>query len=86
VVCIRVILVDLTEDCHAVSGCEGLPSSEWLEPHLTFPAKANSVPGRMHTAVVVSSGDANPTVPVPKFLVVSVSPILAERDLMLCRL
>jgi hypothetical protein len=32
--------------------------------HFTSSEKASSVPGRMHTAVVESSGAANPRVPV----------------------
>jgi hypothetical protein len=41
---------------------------------------ASSVPGRTHTAVVASSGAANPRVPVPKLRVASLSPTFAERD------
>src|SRR5258708_40144446 len=48
--------------------------------------KASSVPGRMDTAVVESSGAANPRVPVLKLIVVSLSPTLAGRDLTWCRL
>jgi hypothetical protein len=40
----------------------------------------------MHTAVVESSGAANPHVPVLKLWVVSLSPTFAGRDLTLCRL
>src|SRR6476620_5978005 len=43
-------------------------------------AKASSVPGRTQTAVLASSGAANPRVPVLKFRVVSLSPTLAGRD------
>src|SRR5271155_5763178 len=48
--------------------------------------KASSVPGRRQTAVVGSSGAANPRVPVPKLWVVSLSPIFAGRDLVDCKL
>src|SRR5260221_2373219 len=54
--------------------------------HITSPEKASSVPGRMQTAVVESSGVANPRVPVLKLWVVSLSPTFAGRDLTLCRL
>src|SRR5271165_4455285 len=54
--------------------------------HLTSPANASSVPGRTHTAVVGSSGAANPRVPVLKLTVVSLSPTLAGLDFALCRL
>jgi hypothetical protein len=37
--------------------------------HITSAEKASSVPGRMQTAVVVSSGAANPRVPVLKLWV-----------------
>jgi hypothetical protein len=57
-----------------------------LGPHLTWLAKASSVPGRTQTAVLTSSGAANPRVPVLKFRVVSLSPTLAGRDLTLCKL
>src|SRR5262245_28212527 len=40
----------------------------------------------MQTAVVESSGAANPHVPVMKLWVVSLSPTVAGRDLTLCRL
>src|SRR5215831_17151503 len=40
----------------------------------------------MQTAVVESSGAANPHVPVLKLWVVSLSPTFAGRDLTLCRL
>src|SRR6266480_7142791 len=40
----------------------------------------------MQTAVVESSGVANPRVPVLKLWVVSLSPTFAGRDLTLCRL
>src|SRR6266436_7545740 len=40
----------------------------------------------MQTAVVGSSGAANPHVPVMKLWVVSLSPTFAGRDLTLCRL
>src|SRR5262245_62761273 len=56
------------------------------EAHVTSSEKASSVPGRMHTAVVQSSGAANPRVPVLKLIVVSLSPTLAGRDLTWCRL
>src|SRR5215470_17897894 len=46
--------------------------------HFTSSEKASSVPGRMHTAVVESSGAANPRVPVLK--------LLAGRDLTWWRL
>src|SRR5262249_22245565 len=54
--------------------------------HFTSSEKASSVPARMHTAVVESSGAANPRVPVLKLIVVSLSPTLAGRDLTWCRL
>src|SRR5258706_8348598 len=54
--------------------------------HFTSSEKASSVPGRMQTAVVRSSGEANPRVPVLKLRVVSLSPTLAGRDLTWCRL
>jgi hypothetical protein len=57
-----------------------------LTPSVTSSEKASSVPGRMHTAVVESSGAANPRVPVLKLIVVSLSPTLAGRDLTWCRL
>src|SRR5271155_2320212 len=47
---------------------------------------ASSVPGRRQTAVLGSSGAANPRVPVSKFLVVSLSPTLAGRDRADCKL
>src|SRR5438270_12285083 len=37
--------------------------------HFTSSEKASSVPGRTHTAVVRSSGEANPRVPVLKLTV-----------------
>src|SRR2546430_11937410 len=46
--------------------------------HLTSSEKASSVPGRTHTAVVESSGAANPRVPVLKFTVLSLSPNVAK--------
>src|SRR6266511_1114363 len=46
--------------------------------HFTSSEKASSVPGRMHTAVVESSGAANPRVPVLKLVVASLSPTLAD--------
>src|SRR5262249_48954323 len=49
-------------------------------------AKASSVPGRTQTAVLASSGAANPLVPVLTWWVVSLSPTLAGRDLTLCKL
>src|SRR4029453_11294240 len=54
--------------------------------HCTSSEKASSVPGRMHTAVVESSGAANPRVPVLKLKVLSLSPTLAGRDLTWWRL
>src|SRR4029450_7219237 len=54
--------------------------------HCTSSEKASSVPGRMHTAVVESSGAANPRVPVLKLRVVSLSPTSAGRDFTWCRL
>src|SRR5919198_5385653 len=48
--------------------------------HCTSSEKASSVPGRMHTAIVESSGAANPRVPVLKLRVVSLSPTSAGRD------
>src|SRR5207244_4909386 len=54
--------------------------------HITSPEKASSVPGRMQTAVVESSGAANPHVPVLKLRVVSLSPTFAGRDLTWCKL
>src|SRR6266700_943878 len=56
------------------------------DAHITSAEKASSVPGRMQTAVVESSGAANPHVPVLKLWVVSLSPTFAGRDLTLCRL
>src|SRR6516164_4495532 len=53
---------------------------------MTSAEKASSVPGRMQTAVVESSGAANPRVPVLKLRVVSLSPTFAGRDLTWCRL
>jgi hypothetical protein len=47
---------------------------------ITFLEKTSSVPARTHTATVGSSGAANPRVPLPKSRVVSLSPILAGRD------
>src|SRR5262249_44114076 len=38
------------------------------EAHFTSSEKASSVPGRMHTAIVESSGAANPRVPVLKLI------------------
>src|SRR6516165_6317768 len=54
--------------------------------HFTSSEKASSVPGRMHTAVVESSGAANPRVPVLKLTVLSLSPTSAGRDLTWWRL
>src|SRR5213595_253630 len=54
--------------------------------HFTSSEKASSVPGRTHTAVVRSSGEANPRVPVLKLTVLSLSPTLAGRDLTWWRL
>src|SRR4029453_6255048 len=54
--------------------------------HFTSSENASSVPGRMHTAVVESSGAANPRVPVLKLTVLSLSPTLAGRDLTWWRL
>src|SRR5215467_9464840 len=56
------------------------------DAHITSAEKASSVPGRMQTAVVESSGAENPHVPVLKLRVVSLSPTVAGRDLTLCRL
>jgi hypothetical protein len=54
--------------------------------HLTAVAKASSVPGKTQTAVLVSSGAANPIVPVLKCWVLSFSPALAVRDFTFCKL
>src|SRR4029077_14879815 len=54
--------------------------------HSTSAEKASSVPGRMQTAIVESSGAANPHVPVLKLWVASLSPTFAGRDLTWCRL
>src|SRR5258708_11206651 len=59
-----------------------IPDAEHIAP----PEKASRVRGRMQTAVVESSGVANPRVPVLKLWVVSLSPTFAGRDLTLCRL
>ena len=53
---------------------------------LTGVVKASSVPGRTQTAVLQSSGAANPRVPVLKYWVRSFSPTLAGRDLTVCKL
>src|SRR5437899_7160188 len=57
-----------------------------LFPYTTLFRSASSVPGRMQTAVVESSGAANPRVPVLKLQLVSLSPTFAGRDLTWCRL
>jgi acyl carrier protein len=48
--------------------------------HLIAVAKASSVPERTRTAVLASSGAANPTMPGLKCSVLSFSPTLAGRD------
>ena len=54
--------------------------------HSTSAERASSVLGRMQTAIVESSGAANPHVPVLKLWVVRLSPTFAGRDLTWCRL
>ena len=82
----RVVLVDLPEDGRRVMNCIAFQPSTLRGRQLTSLAKASSVPGRTQTAVLASSGAANPLVPVLKWCVVSLSPTLAGRDLTLCKL
>jgi hypothetical protein len=77
----RHVLVDLPKDRRPELYCFGLAAKEAKRGAFTSSEKASSVPGRMHTAVVESSGAANPRVPVLKLIVVSFSPTLAGRDL-----
>jgi len=67
-----------------LAGILRMSSRQFYWTHFTASEKASSVPGRMHTAVVKSSGVANPRVPVLKLIVVSLSPTLAGRDLTWC--
>lgn len=67
------ILVGLPEDI-AVLKASVCPSVMPATPTTMSSANASSVPGRTQTAVVGSSGAANPRVPTPKFRVVSLSP------------
>src|ERR1700716_100931 len=66
------------------------PTSNYIEEpcgrQLTALANASSVPGRTQTAVLQSSGAANPIVPVLKCRVFNFSPTLAGRDLTVCKL
>jgi hypothetical protein len=78
------VLVDLSKDRRSGAYCSPARETERRTYHLR--EKASSVPGRMQTAVVESSGAANPHVPVLKLWVVSLSPTFAGRDLTLCRL
>ena len=81
------VLVHLPEDRRLVADRSSRPIPESRMPaNAGSCEKASSVPGRTQTAVVTSSGAANPFVPVPKLRVVSLSPTLAERDFTCCRL
>ncbi len=64
----RLVLVDLPKDCRPVVYRFRPPRGEAKGVGLNFTSseKASSVPGRMQTAVVESSGAANPRVPVLK--------------------
>jgi hypothetical protein len=53
---------------------------------VTSPENASSVPGSTQTAVLVSSGEAKPRVPVPKSVVTNFSPTFAGRVRTLCKL
>jgi hypothetical protein len=57
----------------------GLQANNRRDLHLTAVAKASSVPGRTQTAVLASSGAANPDVQALKEWVISFSPVLAGR-------
>jgi hypothetical protein len=75
--------VNLPKDCCLVLDYLVVPRPQSSCERLTSSAKANSVPGRTHTATLGFSDAANPRVPVPKSCTVSLSPILAGRDLTL---
>src|ERR1700738_2891550 len=72
-------------------GCADQSSGDFF----TGFANASSVLGKQHTAVLQtkfaetkpgSSGEANPRVPMPKFVVTRVSPTTAGRDATACKL
>jgi len=76
----RLFLVDLPKDCHGLSDVSALAVTIPAMVKATSLLKASSVPGRRQTAILGSSGAANPRVPVPKLRVVSLSPTFAGRD------
>jgi hypothetical protein len=63
---------------HGCRAADSFQPSKLRGRQLTSLAKASSVPGRTQTAVLASSGAANPL--VPKWWVVSLSPTLAGRQ------
>ena len=75
-----VFLIDLTEDRSLVPDYS-LGQLNMRGRLLTSLAKDNSAPGSRHTATFRSSDAEKPVVPVPKLRVVSLSAILAGRDL-----
>jgi hypothetical protein len=86
VMCSRVVLVDLPEDGSRVINYSRFPAEQTARPTTYLLGKGEFLPGRTQTAVLPSSGAANPLVPVLKWWVVSLSPTLAGRDLTLCKL
>ena len=84
--CLRVVLVDLPEDGCRVIDNSYLPGKQpaKVAPYRLGKGKLRS--RRTQTAVLASSGAANPRVPVLNLRVVSLSPTLAGRDFTLCKL
>lgn len=82
-----IVLVHLPKDGRGVREHLWLPAEQpaaCAEPYWTGEGKF--CPGRTQTAVLASSGAANPRVPVLKCCVLSFSPTFAGRDFTCCRL
>jgi hypothetical protein len=82
----RVALVDLPKDGRRVSDHSRLPRKQTASaaPYRSPEGKFRS--RKTQNAVLVSSGAANPIVPVLKCWVLSFSPALAARDFTFCKL
>jgi hypothetical protein len=79
------VLVDLSKDRRSGAYCSPAKETGRRTYHLRGKGELRSGK-KMQTAVVESSGAANPHVPVMKLWVVRLSPTFAGRDLTLCRL
>jgi hypothetical protein len=80
--CLRVVLVDLPEDGSPVIDCIRFPAKPSVLPTPHFFGKGEFRPRKnTNCCLDISSGAANPRVPVLKLWVVSLSPTLAGRDL-----